>query len=64
MNQITIGDFIWRKTKSSVQIPTDSRLPHAPDTPRWTVFYDEGLGNPFGFLKPDEKTGEGCLMEF
>ena len=32
--------------------------------PRWTVFYDEGLGNPFGFLKPDEETGEGCLMQF
>ena len=32
--------------------------------PRWTVFYDEGLGNPFGFLKPDEETGEGSLMQF
>ena len=32
--------------------------------PRWTVFFDEGLGNPFGFLKPDEETGEGCLMQF
>ena len=31
---------------------------------RWTVFYDESLGNPFGFLKPDEDTGEGCLMQF
>ena len=32
--------------------------------PRWTVFYDDILKSPFGFLKPDDETGEGVLMQF
>lgn len=32
--------------------------------PRWTVFYDDILGSPFGFIQQDENTGEGCLMQF
>ncbi len=32
--------------------------------PRWTVFHDDILRSPFGFLKPDEDTGEGVLMQF
>ena len=32
--------------------------------PRWTVFYDDILKSPYGFLKPDDGTGEGVLMQF
>ena len=32
--------------------------------PRWTVFFDDELGNPYGFINPDTETGEGCLMQF
>ena len=32
--------------------------------PRWTVFYDKILGSPYGFIKPDDDTGEACLMQF
>ena len=32
--------------------------------PKWTVFFDNMLGSPFGFISQDEETGEGYLMQF
>lgn len=32
--------------------------------PRWTVFYDNHLGNAFGFVCPDPETNEAILMQF
>jgi len=32
--------------------------------PRWTVFYDETMPRPLGFICQDAETGEGYLMQF
>ncbi len=32
--------------------------------PKWTVFFDDVLGSPFGFITQNEETGEGYLMQF
>lgn len=32
--------------------------------PTWTVFYDDILKSPFGFIQQDSDTGEGVLMQF
>jgi len=32
--------------------------------PKWTVFTDDELPRPIGYLFTDKETGEGCIMQF
>ena len=32
--------------------------------PKWTVFHDDELGSPFGYIDYNPETGEGYLMQF